>query len=355
MSRIVCPALRSDDALGFLAALGVLELSTSIGLGARLGWEGIGEAAVVEADVTDLHELVDVLHAAARDLSSKGRVIPAPHATVLPKRLSKADREARKDTGDDLGVDPLRLRPDEAVRRYREVLEREHNGDYESSRWLVSLVNQLANQPGRANRALTPLYSPSAQMTLYQLFRDALTPVTEDQERLRQALEGWRREEGTGANLDARALRDAVVTADGQSANRAVLGATWLALMAVPLFPQASHGGRVDVIGWDAAAKGGAALRWPIWRQPLDRTAVEVLLSHPAVVRAASQPPERGDASPTQRGARKRHDAALQALAAMGVEAICVSRRRPLGKGGGALLPPSVVPVPRVPVRTPYK
>ncbi len=349
MATIDCPALRNDDTLGFLAGLGLLELcTTALGLpGARLRWTGLGGHAVLEADCAGLGDLVDRLAALATEMRQAGRVLPFDHTGIVDPPASDAERKRmEEERGVKPPLDPLKRDGTAALALYRAVGDGEPSGDAVVARWVLALLNQLADARSAAKeptRALTPLYSPAGRMTVHQLFRDALDDVVRQPERLREALVAWERTDGTGANIDGRALRDAAVTAGGGAANRAVPGATWLALMAIPLFRQTGSAppGRAEVVGWDLRSSGGATLRWPAWRPPLDLAAVEVLLAHPAIAVALQQA---NNGEPRWRAARRRR--AQAALRALGVEAICTARRRPLEKSAGALRPPRVVPVP---------
>lgn len=338
MTTIRCPALRSDDTLGFLTALGLLELCTSTlpTAAPRLGWEGVGGAALLDVPIATMEELTHHLHAVATELAASDRVLPCANPGPVRKPDSGAERRGRRESGEAVKLDPASLSAEEAIRVYgtiRDVEVSDHDRD--SARWLAALVNQLSSARS-GFRALTPLYSPSGQMTLHQLYRDHLAAVVNELGLLGEALTGWRRRPGeTGGNLDSRALNDAASATSGKAENSAVVGASWLALMAVPLFPQVS-GRRPRAVGWELA-KGGPCLRWPIWTAPLDRPAVEVLLSHPAL-----EPPDprRHDDPPTVRSPLP------SKLRILGVEAICRSHRRALNNSAGALRPPTVTPVP---------
>ena len=121
---------------------------------------------------------------------------------------------------------------------------------------------------------------------------------------LREALTGWRRYPGvSGEYLDHRVLFDAVDAADGKSAERGVPGATWLALMAYPLLlttgtgtRSSGGGGQVTSTGWQDL--GSREDRWrlvyPLWSAPLDIHAVQALLSHEILGRAAPGSPPPG-------------------------------------------------------------
>lgn len=324
MTVLALPALRSDDTLGFLAALGLLELSTSaLGFDARLGWEGVGGAALLDCPFASTDVLVAELGSVVTRMVGGGQVLPC----VDPGPVRPADRATRAAEAVKGKLDPAHLKAGRAIDEFSRLREAEAAGDRDSARWLAAVVNQLTNAASTGHRALTLLYSPSGQMTLHQLYRDHLEQVQRRPTLLAEALEHWVRTPGqTGANLDGRSLRDATVDSSGKSTNAAVVGATWLALMAVPFFPQVS-GRRPRAVGWSVPNKGQPALRWPIWTRLLDRPAVEVILGHPAL-------------DEEQDG--RRVDARLRAL---GVIAVCRSSRKGLSQSGGALRAPTVVPV----------
>jgi hypothetical protein len=98
-----------------------------------------------------------------------------------------------------------------------------------------------------------------------------------------EAFTGWRRHEGfTGEYLDHRVLNDAAASATGKSGERGVPGATWLAVMAIPLLRVAVDRGRAGGTLWRRRGQESVAV-WPLWQPALDVAAVRVLLEHPAV------------------------------------------------------------------------
>ena len=317
------PALRSDDTLGFLAALGVLELcSNAMAEPVELGWDGVGGTALLAGPFSTVEAVAQCLSETAADMIRASRVLPCPDPGVV----RSVDRAARAEAEEKGKLDPAHVRAEGAVQAFERVRLAELAGDHSSARWLAAMVNQITNAPSTGGfRALTPFYSASGQMTLHQLYSDHLGAVHKDPHLLEQALVKWERTEGqTGANLDVRALQDATVGGAGKPSNAAAVGATWLALMAVPFFPQAS-GRRPRVRGWESPNRGKAVLRWPIWSRPLDRHAVETLLGHPTL-----------DLPPSESHA---------ALRALGVDAVCRASRRELSNSSGALQPPSVSPI----------
>ncbi|MGI9016300.1 MAG: type I-G CRISPR-associated protein, Cas3-extension family [Euzebya sp.] len=347
MTAIECPALRSDDTLGFLAALGLLELcSGPLGLsGTRLSWAGVGGQAVIEADCENVDDLAERLIGLARDMHTAGRVLPFDHAGLVDRPLSDAERALRSEMlGYPLRLDPLRRDADGALALYRSIAAVEIEGGSTAVRWTLALINQMSDAKGadkQPTRALTPLYAPAGRMTVHQLFRDALSEVVRDPDQVRQALVRWERTEGTGGNLDDRSLRDAAVTSSGVAGNRSVAGGTWLGLMSIPFFRQTGTNlTRPSIVGWESRRRGTPMLRWPIWRTPLDAAAVTVLLAHPAIDRLMR---DAGRGTEVERN--RRRAAGRDQLIVIGVDAICVAERRALDKSAGALQPPHVVPV----------
>lgn len=321
MSDILLPALRSDDSLGFLAALGTLELLASVeGLGARLGWEGLGGGAVLEVDLPDTEAVAERLRSIALRLQAERRLVPADAALVQARR-SEAERRARKAEGIEEKNDPMRGTPAMVRDRLRAAAALERHGDRATARWAAGLITMLGVD--RAGTALmTPLYAPAGQQVLAQLLGKYLAQAAQPG-MLAEALIAWRRRPDSGANLDYRELRDGAFSARGEPENAAVPGATWLALMAVPLFRQTGDGRRGEAVGWrrDSRAARPRTLVWPVWTTPRSVEATEVLLAHPDV--CAPHDPVR--------------------LRALGVVAVCEASRENLGNADGPLRAARVV------------
>lgn len=325
MSDIALTALHSDDSLGVLAALGILELlSTTEGIDARLGWDGLGGAAVLRVDLPDAAAVAERLRSVALRLQADGRLVPAD-PSLTPPRWTTAERRARKATGIDEMNDPMRGSPAIIRDRLRDVARLEHAGDAATARWAVGLLTMLGVD--RAGSALmTPLYAPAGQQVLGQILGHYLAKAAEPG-MLEEALVAWRRRPDSGANLDYRDLRDGAFNARGVADNAAVPGATWLALMSIPLFRQSGDGVRGEALSWQRV---GRAVRprkfvWPVWAEPRSLHGVEALLSHPAIRSIVdTQRDHRGTSEPAR-------------LRGLGVVAVCSASRRPLGKADGPL------------------
>lgn len=335
MTALRLVALRSDDTLGFLAALGVVELLRASGDGSvKLGWEGISGCAVLEVNLDSVEQLADELLGIARGLRDTGRLTPATDPQLVPRALSTADRRA----ADKVALDPLKMAVRVAIARFQQVHAAEQDGpDSADAWWMTGLVNQLAAANPRESdvRKLTPLYAASGQMTVHQLLREALDDVLRRPGRVLEALAGWRREPGTGANLDERALVDAVAGPAGAAQNRAVLGASWLALQAIPWFTQVGDGKQGDAVLW-TRGPGGSWLTWPVWDTPLDVPAMRTLFRHPL---ARHVPPPARDAEPAWSVTATHR----QQARTLGVAGVLRAGRRTLSKSAGPLRAPEVV------------
>lgn len=323
------PALRSDDPLGFLAALGLVETcSTALGLEARLGWRGLGDVALLSSDFSTVDELASELHALASRLAAEGRVVPPPEPSLVRKRLSDAERKAKIEAkGFKPPNDPMRMEIEDAISSYAALQGAELQGEPTGARWLVGLLGQLSpiDKSGAAPYCdVTPLYAPAGQQTMHQLYEKYVRLVARSPQLMHEALVGWRRSPSdSGANLDWRDIRDATATSSGTSENAGVPGATWLALQSAPFFRLVGDGVHGDATGWVKTSPRGRPrkLRWPVWSPLLDPTAISVLLEHSEVRKDAPEPGR---------------------LRALRVVAILESSRRSSGNSDGPLRPARV-------------
>ena len=331
MAVIELPALRSDDPLGYLASLGLVEVCTTcLGIDARLGWDELGRPARFESEMGSIGELAAAIGRLVSDWEHAGRVVPPPEPGFIRRRLSGEARRARTaELGTKPPNDPMRMPRQEAIRCFADQRDSELAGDAVGARWLVGTVAQLAMiEKGTSEPFcdLTPLYAPAGQQTLFQLYEKYHHEVMTTPRRIEEALEGWRRTPSdSGANLDHREVHDAAASPTGAPEGAGVPGATWLALQSVPFFRLIGEGRNGKAVGWSGRpGRRPRELCWPVWRPLLDRPAIEVLLEHP-VTR-----PERGKPDGP-------------ALSALGVIALLRSRRRASGNSDGPLQPPEVI------------
>jgi len=101
------------------------------------------------------------------------------------------------------------------------------------------------------------------------------------------ALTRWRRTSFDGANFDERAIRSGAATTDGKPANEGAPSPTWLAVMAIRLFPMTDGPRTAATAGWQRVrlypAYTRRSLVWPAWQPPLAAAAIRTLLTHPAL------------------------------------------------------------------------
>ncbi|WP_067134189.1 type I-G CRISPR-associated protein, Cas3-extension family [Streptomyces yokosukanensis] len=286
------PALASNSPLGFLAALGIIQLTTPIlDQPARLSWRGPDAPAVLHTHQPLTHQnLADLLHTQLPDDPAKEPLPLVPGILSLPR------------TGPS---DALRMPIDTALHHLRShaQAEREHNTP--TAHWFAALVNQLSitpteKNPGKARHphgkqpalytSSTPLFGRGGQMTLANNWIKAAEECRKDPTHLHAALTAWRRVDGyAGANLDHHSTGDAHMVSQGKPTQQGVPGATWLALHGFATFRLTGDSAYAQTTSWDRTTPNGA-LTWPIWQPPLTTTSITTLLEHPLVRTPSADP-----------------------------------------------------------------
>lgn len=316
------PALDGRDPLGFLAALGAFRLlSEESDDEVRLSFSDQSAVARLHSPYESCDEVVGALKAVLGRIPDGGYLPDVKPGFPLPAGT---------------GADPMRVKPREdyspgGSQRKNTLYERAVSGGGTSAlSWLSVLVTDLARDDG-GRAALTPFSAPFGKMNV-RTFVDAPTrAVRNNPEHLREALVGWRRTPGfIGEFFDHRAWRNPADDAQGGSVASGVPGATWLALMALPLLRIGGNGQAVSATLWQPTRP--PLMAWPIWRQPLDLPAVRTLIEHP-------------DLSVERRGGEARLERGKAAvLRALGVFAVGAAQRLPVDERGYArpLTPVSV-------------
>lgn len=274
MTGLSLPALDGRSPLGFLAGLGVLRLVSDDGYTrARLSWSPQDCSAV-------LHDAQPHLDGLAGDLLAIATAIP--DGGVLPGMPTDFPPPGA-------APDKLRL-PRKSLREYAKTLYRE--GGAAAERWLSSLVTDLTlDDRGRADISL--FAAPSGKQSMRTMLEKPLEMVRRHPGSMTEALQAWRRYSGvTGEYLDHRVLFDAADAPDGKSLERGVPGATWLALMAYPLFLTTASG-RPLSSGWQPPQGRSRVTRfvYPLWSRPVDVDGAIALLTHPVLRQAAPGTP----------------------------------------------------------------
>lgn len=260
------PALDGRSPLGFLAALGLLNVLSDAGEETvRLSFSRSSAAAVIHSHLVSLDEVVAVLEGITAAADKDAAIVGVNAGFPL-----RAGRNS----------DPMR-RPRENYREFAGEIQ--CVDERAAERWLPYLLTDLAvDRQGRAD--ITPFNAPSGKQNLRTFFAKPLGAVRANPGRLREALAGWRRVEGfTGEYFDHHALNSAADDPLGRtSAETGVPGATWLATMAMPLFRLTGDGHDSAATLWHHIGRRSIML-WPLWRQPLDKPAVQALIEHPCL------------------------------------------------------------------------
>lgn len=273
MNTIELPALDGRLPLGFLAACGTLRLldeSTPPGSPRPLlSWDRYTGTAQLSID-SDLDGVVERLQQSARSIPPEALLPNGPPAFPGNNSPSEWPRG-----------DPVRMPVGEfasQVRSWRAAF-----GDDFVDVWLPAMVTDLT-EDDKACVELSPFAAPSGQQRFATMFDKPLQLVRERPELLREALVGWRRVDGvTGEYLDHHVIRSAADRSEGESIEAGVPGATWLALMALPLFPAWAGSARPLAGGWQARRRSRPLLVWPLWAAQTDVHAALSLLTHPAL------------------------------------------------------------------------
>lgn len=294
------PALEGSIALGWLAAVGVLRLVSLVEPEARLSWDPDDGCAVLHScRLDDVAAVVQVLRE-SREALAPGQFWP--------------------DTPP--GFPPPGEAPDKLVVKREDFAELLGCWDG-AEQVLSSLVTDLAVNAGGISRR-TPMVAPTGKQSFFTMVRNQHEAVA-DPTVLAEALMGWVRRPGVGEAFDATAIVSAADAADGRAGERAVPGATWLAVQALPAFRLAGNGRSAEASGWRRVGRD-LFLVWALWTPPLTLTAIRVLLEHPMGLRV-----EEG-----------RLSADVPGLAPLGVWRVCAARRRSTGNSDGPLVPVAV-------------
>lgn len=314
MTEILLPALDGRDALGFLAALGAFRLCTEeLADDVRLRFDRETARAVLSADsLADLRDVVELVSEVFARLDD-GQVPDLPDDFPPPGEAPDRLR---------VRLDDVRALPDRWEGRADPNL---------MLRWLRALITDLAaDDKGRT--AITPYAAPSGKQSFSTMFSSTRDAVRARSSAFHEAFAGWRRVAGcTGEYLDHRVLVSAADAGDGRTGQeRGVPGATWLALMALPLLPVTLAAGRALAVGWQVVGRR-PVLRWPLWDRPLDTDGAAALLSHPALMLEE------------QDGELRLGDSERERLRCLNVFAVaCAERRRIEGRNFAGVLVPRV-------------
>lgn len=327
MVDLELPALIGTDALGFLAALGVLRLSTiELRWHATLAWpRGPRNGAVLGGcpEGTTVESLADALFGIVEHMRTDGRLIPGVDGFPPAKEGSG-------------GSDPIK---DLSLADRSGLATTSIGRDVRFGDWLLATVAVAARQTDDSRDRLSAAFvRPTGQVTFDRSLKSGRDELQSDH--LLSALALWKRVDGvTGNYFDQRAIRDEFVGmhTGGQMKNAGVPGAAWLALMALPMFPvRTPLSGKANTVAFQRRRGRPTRMVWPVWAQPLTSIGVAALLDHPTVARADGG----NDEAILDRRERGQIS---QSLRTLGITAVFAANRRPGPRGGDGALGASEV------------
>jgi hypothetical protein len=275
------PALDGRSPLGFLAALGLLNLlDTAAAQPPRLSFSPDTGTAVLHSLLATTGEIASQLEKIAAAAPDGAAITGTDPAFPLPAGS---------------GADPMRC--DRSAYRQLDAHIRQIDARAADG-WLPYLLTDLAAD-GKDRADLTPYTAPSGKQNLRTFFAKPLHEVRANPARIREALTGWRRAEGfTGEYLDHRVLNSAADDPAGRpGAESGVPGATWLATMALPMLRITGDGRNIAATLWHRTERRHIMI-WPLWHQALDRDAVPALIEHPCLTPVSPAPAVRRIAWP---------------------------------------------------------
>lgn len=298
MYELELPALLSNSPLGFLAALGVLELATP---GPRPAAETV--LARPSRPRRPTHQATP--HAPRPHHDPPQPTPPRPHQRAPP--AGPGILNLPRHNAPDAPNEALRMPINLALQRLHTHTQAEREQDTPTSRWFTALVNQLCLTPAKTKKdnktttvpeagdttwytTITPLFAPAGRMTLTNNWTKAADYCRKDPTHLHAALTAWRRvDDYAGANLDYHSTGDAHMVSHGKPSQQGIPGATWLALHAFATFRLTGNTHHQQATSWQHSPDGPALTR-PIWHRPLTKTAIITLLEHPLIHKTPHNP-----------------------------------------------------------------
>ncbi len=309
--------LRGNNPLGFLAAVGLLEvlsrrhpraaLSWSLGLVPAAMFHGVEEGAIIDSVLQDAAE---TLTSAVLNWPPEN---PVADAKVAPSQL--------RAWAGDVATQP----------------------DWVSDLWSGLLSDGALDNNGTSKP--THLHFTAGQQKFLDMVRQLGGSVDED--RLREAVFGPWRYDSTLPSLSLDIRGERIYALRGRDPSKetrtGVPAADWLAFRGFAMYPTRRHdSGRLETTACDAAWKR-SAFRWPLWSSALRRDVVKSLVADPSLVDATTNPGKPTRSDRRRRPARATTDAPW-VLRERGVLRVYQSRISRSDQGGyGSFSPPETL------------
>ncbi|MGH3870240.1 MAG: type I-G CRISPR-associated protein, Cas3-extension family [Pseudonocardiaceae bacterium] len=265
--EIDLPALDGTNPLGFLAALGVLDVLHRAGREPAMRWTSDLVPVPVYQGVSNPNELVELVDA-DRARWQDSVVLHGPASDQL---------------------DDVKPPPDVHRKWAREVVDTIGDARADADLFCGLLAEGVVD--GKGNGKPTHLHFTAGQQKFLAMVRELSSRV--DAERIREAMFGpWREDSPLPAlSWSSQGERIYALRAINPSSEKrlGVPGADWLAFLGLVFFPTRAVTGSygqpasLKTSGCDRSWKRGA-LRWPLWTVPLERDTIWSLVGDTEVV-----------------------------------------------------------------------
>ncbi len=273
MAEILLTGLDGKNPLGFMAALGVVQVLAEHRKDgepeARLAWRSRVTYLPSVLDGPEGETLVEIL---LKDLKSFGNE---------PATKLRYPKESKKGTSEAWDLKP----PRDVFRAYlQELVSRAEYRRRRSVDIAAAFATDVAVDRADRKTKPTALHFTAGNQEFLKTFNEVAEQVGEED--LREALFGpWvRTRETKQFGWDNSGTRDYALRADDPSSTnakkRSVPGADWLAFRGLSMLRVAPIGDRIATTGCHGEWKTGA-FRWPIWTAPVPRSVILSLLASP--------------------------------------------------------------------------
>lgn len=262
MTALEIPALVGTNPLGFLAALGVLDVVDRSGgtVPPTLRWtDGLRPHAVVEG-VEGVGALIDLIE------EDRAKWVASPLLTWGPGGEPLDD------------VKPFREETREwATSLYESSSEADHGA---ADLW-CSLLAEGAIAGNTRDAKPTHLHFTAGQQQFLRMVRELASAL--DRDRMEEALIGpWRYDSDLPSlRWDVRGERLYAISARNPSSDapKSVPGANWLAFLGLIFFPVSATGGSLRTTSCGPQWKSGGWLAWPLWDTALPGSSIFSMLT----------------------------------------------------------------------------
>lgn len=259
MNEMVLTGLDGSNPLGFLAAIGTLEVATIRGVSARMAWRDQGVWRPVLYGMSGgMEELVTWIDEDRADCRAEAALT-----------LTYDGKQDLKPTPGDFGtyLESIAAMATPAQRR--------------GADWAAAFGSDVIVD-NNGNTKPTALHFTAGQQQFLKMVNELMANTTHDD--IREALFGpWTYSRPLPVmGWDSTTARDYALRAADPSGDKklGVPGADWLGIRGLPSFPVAARGTRLATTGCSGGWKSGT-FRWPVWTVPLDLAMVRTALRLP--------------------------------------------------------------------------